>query len=92
MPATRINLQNTPTPATVAVEKVTFTNGDTRLRGMIFRPARRDMPSPGVVVTGAWTSIKEQMAGTYARELASRGFAALAFDSTGWGESEGSPR
>lgn len=45
-----------------------------------------------MVVTGAWTTVKEQMAGTYARELAVRGYAALAFDFTGWGQSEGTPR
>lgn len=42
---------------------------------------------PGVVVTGAWTTVKEQMAGTYAAELADRGYAALAFDFRGWGAS-----
>ncbi|MEN1727613.1 MAG: alpha/beta fold hydrolase, partial [Pseudomonadota bacterium] len=42
---------------------------------------------PGVVVTGAWTTVKEQMAGTYAAELANRGYAALAFDFRGWGAS-----
>lgn len=92
MSASRINLQNTPTPASIAVEKVTFASSGLRLRGTIFRPAHATTPMPGVVVTGAWTSIKEQMAGTYARELAARGFAALAFDSRGWGESEGSPQ
>lgn len=32
------------------------------------------------------------MAGAYARKLAVRGYAALAFDFTGWGQSEGTPR
>ncbi len=42
---------------------------------------------PGVVVTGAWMTVKEQMAGTYAAALADRGYAALAFDFRGWGAS-----
>lgn len=88
----RINLQNTPTPASITVEKVNFPSTGFQLQGTIFRPAQTATVLPGIVVTGAWTSIKEQMAGTYARELAARGFAALAFDPTGWGESEGQPR
>ena len=47
---------------------------------------------PGVVVTGAWTTIKEQMAGRYAAELAQRGMVALAFDFRSWGQSEGATR
>ena len=34
-------------------------------------------------------TVKEQMAGTYAEEMANRGFAALAFDFRGWGASTG---
>ncbi|MEM7047338.1 MAG: alpha/beta hydrolase [Pseudomonadota bacterium] len=45
---------------------------------------------PGVVVTGAWTTVKEQMPTTYATELADKGYAALVFDFRGWGESEDS--
>jgi alpha-beta hydrolase superfamily lysophospholipase len=47
---------------------------------------------PVVVVTGAWTTVKEQMADRYARELAARGFAALTFDFRGYGASQGRPR
>ena len=47
---------------------------------------------PAVIVTGAWTTVTEQMTGIYARELANRGLATLAFDFTGWGESGGEPR
>ncbi len=41
-------------------------------------------------MTGAWTTVKEQMAGTYAAELTARGYAALAFDFRSWGESSDS--
>lgn len=38
------------------------------------------------------TSVKEQMAGTYAEKLAEKGFIAFAFDYRNYGESEGQPR
>ncbi len=47
---------------------------------------------PVVVVTGAWTTVKEQMADRYGRELATQGFAALTFDFRGYGASQGQPR
>lgn len=59
---------------------------------MLFKPKVASEPLPAAVVTGAWTTVKEQMAGTYARELAARGFAALTFDLSGWGQSDGEPR
>lgn len=87
-----INLQNTPDPDVVTREAVSFDSSGVRLAGILFKPAEAVEPLPAVVVTGAWTTVKEQMPGTYARELAARGFAALAFDNTGWGASEGAPR
>jgi alpha-beta hydrolase superfamily lysophospholipase len=48
--------------------------------------------NPGVVVLGSWTTVKEQMATTYARRLAEGGFVALTFDFRGFGQSEGEPR
>jgi hypothetical protein len=80
--------------ADVRVERVTFLSGGERIVGDLYIPADVDAarPAPGVVVTGAWTTIKEQMAGLYARELAERGYVALAFDFRTWGESGGTPR
>jgi hypothetical protein len=46
---------------------------------------------PTVVVTGAWTSVKEQMPDTYARALAEQGFAAFTFDFRGWGRASDLP-
>lgn len=89
---TVINLQNTPTRKGVAERAVSFDSSGATLKGTLYSPEAADGPLPAVIVTGAWTTVKEQMAGTYARELAARGFAALAFDFTGWGESEGAPR
>ncbi|MGA0557521.1 alpha/beta fold hydrolase [Larkinella sp. VNQ87] len=47
---------------------------------------------PAVIVTGSWTTVKEQMPTTYARLMAQRGFAAFLFDFRGFGESDGAPR
>ncbi|MDA5556196.1 alpha/beta hydrolase [Shimia sp. MMG029] len=88
----RITLQNTKTNATVETHSVSFESGTATLKGMLYLPKAAKSPLPAAIVTGAWTTVKEQMAGTYARELAARGIAALAFDFTGWGESTGAPR
>ncbi|MFI9555108.1 alpha/beta hydrolase [Nonomuraea endophytica] len=73
------------------MEKVRFSAGDVTLTGNLFLPEAAG-PVPGIVVAGTWTSVKEQMADRYAERLADRGFAALSFDFTGYGESEGKPR
>jgi len=92
MTISTINLQNTPNHADTVSRPVSFASGPNTLKGMLYRPATGDGPFPALIVTGAWTTVKEQMAGTYAREMAAKGFIALAFDFTGWGESSGSPR
>jgi hypothetical protein len=49
-------------------------------------------PNAAIVTTGPLTSVKEQATGAYARAMAERGFAALAFDHRYFGESGGQPR
>jgi hypothetical protein len=75
-------------------QRVTFQSGGETLVGTLYIPAGVSAanPQPGVVVTGAWMTIKEQMAGRYAEELAKRGKVALAFDFRTWGESGGAQR
>lgn len=85
------------TPATHAaytVERVTFESGGETLVGNLYLPAgvSSDNQADGIVVTGAWTMIKEHMPGTYAAEMAKRGEIALAFDFRTWGESGGTTR
>jgi hypothetical protein len=74
--------------------RVVFESNGQRLVGDLYLPDnyRAGTRLPAVVVTGAWTTVKEQMAGRYAAELAERGYAALSFDFTGWGQSEGVQR
>ncbi|MGB0836400.1 MAG: alpha/beta hydrolase [Psychrobium sp.] len=43
---------------------------------------------PVVIVTGAWTTVKEQMPANYAQALADKGYAAITFDFRGWGQSK----
>lgn len=78
----------------IQTERITFQSGDATLVGTLHLPASYQEGSalPGIVVTGAWMTVKEQMAGRYARELAERGFATLTFDFRGWGESGGTRR
>lgn len=82
-----------PTNAEAAMKKnVTFESENQTLVGNLYLPDdyRDGQKLPGVVVAGAWTTVKEQMPTTYAIELADKGYAALVFDFRGWGESEGS--
>jgi dienelactone hydrolase len=72
-------------------EKVTFDSDGVTLTGDLYLPDG-DGPVPAIVVAGTWTSVKELMADRYARRLADRGYAALSFDFTGFGESAGEPR
>lgn len=71
-------------------EPFEFSCGGEHLAGRLFLP--QDRPLAALVATGPATSVKEQAAGAYARALAARGFAALAFDHRYFGESGGAPR
>lgn len=75
-------------------QRIVFESAGERLAGDLYLPDgyKAGDRLPGIVVTGAWMTVKEQMAGRYAAELADRGYAALAFDYRGWGQSSGSRR
>ncbi|GAA3433312.1 alpha/beta hydrolase [Kutzneria kofuensis] len=74
-------------------ESVEFASGDCVLRGTLYIAGRDEGErGPAAVVAGSWTTVKEQMAGRYAAELAARGLTALAFDFRHYGESDGQPR
>ncbi len=90
--ATTLLTANTAQAA--ASHRVVFESGGDRLVGDLYLPDHYQDGDrlPAVIVTGAWTTVKEQMPGRYASELADRGYAALAFDFRGWGQSEGGPR
>jgi fermentation-respiration switch protein FrsA (DUF1100 family) len=75
-------------------QRIRFDAGDSFIVGNLFLPPgnRPDAVYPAVVVGGSLTSVKEQMGGTYAAEMAKRGFIALAIDYRRYGESGGEPR
>lgn len=87
-------LAGTALASEIQMRPVSFDNEGVSLVGTLYLPADHAAGDryPGVLVTGARTSIKEQMSGLYAREMAERGFAALAFDFRGWGQSGGTIR
>jgi uncharacterized protein len=76
------------------VKKVNFASNNQNMVGNLYLPDdyQEGDKLPGVVVTGAWTTVKEQMPATYAKEMADRGYAVLAFDFRNWGESGGKER
>jgi uncharacterized protein len=76
------------------INRVTFQSEGETLVGNLHLPAsyKPGDKLPVVVVTGAWITIKEQMAGLYAQQLADRGYAAFAFDFRSFGESGGKLR
>ena len=82
-------------PATgVTLQEVSFDSEGDALKGHLFLPPGFSASDtyPAVVVTGSWTSVKEQMPDEYASLLAKDGFVTLTFDFRGFGESEGMPR
>lgn len=62
-----------------------------QLQGNLYLPSGVEQP-PVVIVTGAWTTVKEQMPAVYAKKLAEHGYAAFTFDFRGWGQSDDSVR
>ena len=82
-----------PLRDSVQREKVHFHNRyGIPLVGDLYLPRDRAGVLAAVAVAGPFGAVKEQCAGLYAEELASRGFAALAFDPSFIGESGGEIR
>lgn len=78
---------------TVSREKVRFHNRyGIELAGDLYLPKDAAGKLAAVAVSGPFGAVKEQCSGLYAEELASRGFAALAFDPSFIGESGGEVR
>ena len=79
-----------PLRDTVKREKVRFHNRyGIELCGDLYLPKESGGKLAVVAVSGPFGAVKEQCSGLYAEELASRGFAALAFDPSFIGESGG---
>lgn len=78
----------------VTTQRVAFESAGVVLAGTLYLPAdfTSNRTYPAAVVTGSWTTVKEQMAAVYARKLAERGLVALVFDFRNYGERDGEPR
>jgi fermentation-respiration switch protein FrsA (DUF1100 family) len=76
------------------MKKVSFKSEGANLVGDLYYPNNFDANKtyPAIIVSGSWTTVKEQMAGLYAKNIAENGFITLAFDFRNFGESEGEPR
>ena len=86
--------QTLQAPNGPAPQKVSFRSGDGYLVAHLYLPQGHDPARryPAVVVGGSFTSVKEQMGGIYAAEMARRGAIALAIDYRNYGESSGAVR
>lgn len=73
--------------------KITFHNryGIT-LAADLYKPKGSQGRLAAIAVSGPFGAVKEQVSGRYAQTLAERGFLAIAFDPSYYGESGGSPR
>ena len=71
------------------MKKVNFKSEGLDLTGNLYYPLdfKEDQTYPAIIVLGSWTTVKEQMAGLYAKRLAENGFITLAFDFRNFGES-----
>ncbi|KAA2265353.1 alpha/beta hydrolase [Solihabitans fulvus] len=75
-------------------ESVEFLSGPATLAGHLYRPpgAAAGERTPGVVMCGPISSVKEQTLPHYGERLADVGYTVLTFDPRNFGESEGEPR
>lgn len=76
-------------------EKVHFQSEGLKVVGNLFRPQNskeEEVSLPAILVAGAMTGVKEQVAGQYAERIAKDGYVTLALDHRHFGESEGEPR
>lgn len=73
---------------------VRFHSDGLTLAGHLYRPRRAaaGARTPGLVMCGPFSSVKEQTLPHYAERLADAGYTVLTFDSRSFGESEGEPR
>lgn len=85
--ATAGNTQSTLDLEQSIKQAITLDTSVGPLSANLYLPAGVENP-PVVIVTGAWTTVKEQMPAIYAQALVEQGYAAVTFDFRGWGESE----
>ena len=73
------------------MERVEFEADGITLVGDLRAPSAGDH-APGLVFTGPFTGVRDQVTGLYAERLAAAGYVTLAFDHRNFGQSQGQPR
>jgi uncharacterized protein len=75
-------------------EPISFESDGNRLAGHLYRPpqAAPGQATPGIVMAGPVSSVKEQTLPHYAERFADAGYTVLTFDPRGFGDSGGEPR
>ncbi|MDR2985792.1 MAG: alpha/beta hydrolase [Nocardiopsaceae bacterium] len=73
------------------MERVEFESDGLSLVGDLRVPSSGGQ-APGLVFTGPFTGVRDQVTGLYAKRLAASGYVTLAFDHRTFGESAGEPR
>jgi fermentation-respiration switch protein FrsA (DUF1100 family) len=77
----------------VSKQKVCFQSEQLKVVGNLFKPhSEENISLPAVLVAGAMTGVKEQVAGLYAERIARAGYITLVLDHRHFGESDGLPR
>lgn len=78
----------------ITMKTVNFKSEGLNLVGNLYYPSNFEEGKqyPTIICSGSWTTVKEQMAGLYAKRFSENGFITLAFDFRNYGESEGVPR
>lgn len=73
---------------------ISYTSEGLRVAAHVYRPPLADAGerTPGIVIPGPITSVKEETVPHYAQRLANAGYTVLTFDPRHLGESEGTPR
>jgi hypothetical protein len=73
---------------------VKFRSAGLELAGHLYRPRKlaEDAQTPGIIMCGPFSSVKEQTLPHYAERFSDAGYSVLTFDSRSFGESEGVPR
>lgn len=74
------------------MERAEWTADGLTLVGDLRLPSAGDGRAPGLVFTGPFTGVRDQVTGLYADRLAEAGYVTLAFDHRTFGESQGQPR
>ena len=74
--------------------KITFKSQGAKLIGDLYLPDNFDVSNkyPTIVFSGPFNQVKEQMGAKYGQKFAYKGYAFLAFDHLGYGDSEGKKR